>query len=109
MRFFFLGHPRWEQDDESVPLPVRGDCPSTPLAATYFDDWFGHPTTVRPPTDNLGLARRVTFYPQPPVDKGLACHASLASLGVMSHSGSPLPRRPRVLTGLPVLRRGEDE
>lgn len=27
----------------------------------------------------------------------------------MSHSGSPLPRRPRVLAGLPVLRRGEDE
>jgi bacteriocin biosynthesis cyclodehydratase domain-containing protein len=25
----------------------------------------------------------------------------------MSHSGSPMPRRPRVLTGLPVLRRGE--
>jgi bacteriocin biosynthesis cyclodehydratase domain-containing protein len=27
----------------------------------------------------------------------------------MSHGGSPLPRRPRFLTGLPVLRRGHDE
>src|ERR1043165_9124210 len=82
MRFFFLGHPRRQQDDQSIALPVRGDCPSTPLATTHFDDWFGHATTVRPPTDSLGPARRVTFYPQPPVDKGLCCAGSLASLEV---------------------------